>query len=208
MLNFIPILPLPVIVFPGEHLNLHITNPAYSALILDAQEKGKPFGLAIGQDKAFREFGTLAEILALPHVYKNGNLKVQLKGLRIFKILEHIESIPDKPYQGAIVDYPPEKKIRARQETRELILEEVSRLYRLLHLEKKIPIREAHWRAYDIAHKVGLSPEEEYEFFQLLNELERMEFLRRHLNKYLPVVRELEEMKRKVQLNGHFRLIK
>lgn len=208
MLNFIPILPLSNIVFPGEQLNLHITNPAYSALVLDCHRNGKPFGLAIHEERGLREFGTLAEITTMAKVFKNGSIKVSLIGKKIFKMLEVIDSIPDKPYQGAIVDYPPKKTVKAREETRQLILREVSRLYRLLHLEKKIPIREENWRAYDIAHKVGLSPDEEYEFFQLLNELERMEFLRRHLNKYLPVVRELEEMKRKVQLNGHFRLIK
>jgi hypothetical protein len=72
-------------------------------------------------------------------------------------------------------------------------------------LEKKFPETKKVWRSYDIAHNVGLSMDEEYEFLKLFNEVQRMEFLRRHLNKMLPVVLELEEMKKRIQMNGHFR---
>ena len=47
--------------------------------------------------------------------------------------------------------------------------------------------------------------DEEYEFLGLLNELQRQEYLKRHLAKVLPVVAEMETLKEKIKLNGHFK---
>ena len=62
--------------------------------------------------------------------------------------------------------------------------------------------------SYDLAHHAGLSVEEEYEFFCLLYELQRLEYLKRHLSKILPVVSGIESLKERIQLNGHFRELK
>ena len=39
----------------------------------------------------------------------------------------------------------------------------------------------------------------------LTTEAERQEYLRRHLERVLPVVAEMELLKQKIQLNGHFK---
>ncbi len=36
-------------------------------------------------------------------------------------------------------------------------------------------------------------------------ELQRQEYLKRHLQKVLPLLMEMEQLKEKVKLNGHFR---
>jgi hypothetical protein len=62
--------------------------------------------------------------------------------------------------------------------------------------------------SYDLAHHAGLALEEEYELLQLLHELQRLEYLKRHLAKVLPVVAGMETLKEKIQLNGHFKGLK
>ena len=59
--------------------------------------------------------------------------------------------------------------------------------------------------SYDVAHHAGLSLDEEYELLGLMNELQRQEYLKRHLVKVLPVVAEMESLKEKIKLNGHFK---
>ena len=59
--------------------------------------------------------------------------------------------------------------------------------------------------SYDVAHHAGLSLQEEYELLTLFNELQRQEYLKRHLQKVLPMLMEMEHLKEKVKLNGHFR---
>lgn len=205
MMNFIPIFPLNIVVFPGENLNLHVFEPRYIQLINECRQEQKPFGIPVTRGGALLEYGTLMEIGEIVKVYKNGKLNIRIKGQRIFRVLEVTGLLPEKLFEGAIVEYPENDIIKISPETEMLIINEVKRLYRLLHLEKKFPEMKKTWKSYDIAHKVGLSLEEEYEFLKLFNEVQRMEFLRRHLNKMLPVVMELENMKKRIQMNGHFR---
>ena len=62
--------------------------------------------------------------------------------------------------------------------------------------------------SYDLAHHAGLSLDEEYELLGLMHELQRLEYLKRHLQKVLPVVAGMETLKEKIQLNGHFKELK
>jgi hypothetical protein len=39
----------------------------------------------------------------------------------------------------------------------------------------------------------------------LFKEIHRLEYLRRHLNNMMPVIKELENMKERISRNGHFR---
>ena len=40
---------------------------------------------------------------------------------------------------------------------------------------------------------------------QLMHESQRLEYLKRHLKKIIPVITGAENLKEKVQLNGHFK---
>lgn len=205
MMNFIPIFPLSIVIFPEETVNLQVVERRYIRLINECHQEKKPFGIPVKRTDALLEYGTLTEIEEVVKTYKNGRMNIRIRGLRIFRILEITGPLPEKLFDGAIVEYPENSSIKVKPATEALIVEEVKRLYRLLHLEKKFPEAKSAWRSYDIAHKVGLSLGEEYEFLKLFNEVQRMEFLRRHLNKMLPVVLELEDMKKRIQMNGHFR---
>jgi hypothetical protein len=59
--------------------------------------------------------------------------------------------------------------------------------------------------SYEIGHLVGFSREQEYEMLQLFTEVQRLEYIRRHLKEIIPTIQELEEMKARIQRNGHFR---
>jgi len=43
---------------------------------------------------------------------------------------------------------------------------------------------------------------------ELLDEWQRLEYLRRHLQTTLPMMAEMESLKEKIKLNGHFRELK
>jgi uncharacterized protein len=205
MTNFIPIFPLNIVVYPGERLNLHIFEPRYKQLIKECIVDNKMFGIPCVTDGKVEEYGTLMEIVELAREYDNGEMDIVTRGTNIFRILEVVRSIPDKLYQGAIVNYPENVVERGNTEIGKLIVEEVKRLYSLLNVEEKFPIDEYTVISYGIAHFVGLTIEQEYELLGLFTELHRLEYLRRHLNTIIPVVKELEEVKARVKMNGHFR---
>ena len=207
MTNFVPIFPLGIVVYPGEQLNLHIFEPRYKQLINECFTEAKPFGIPTVLNNAVAEMGTLVEISEIVQVYDDGKLDVRSKGLQVFRILEVVKSIPDKLYSGAIVNYPATTGSGNMAMVREVITG-IRDLHRLLNVKKDFPKKDEELSSYDVAHHAGLSLEEEYELLGLLHELQRLEYLKRHLAKVLPVVAGMETLKEKIQLNGHFKGLK
>jgi len=205
MTNFIPIFPLNVIVFPGEKLNLHIFEPRYKQLINECQQESKAFGIPVVINSKVHEIGTLVKIIEIVRVLENGEMDIRTEGTSIFRILEVIKTIPDKLYSGAIVNYPENIEDQGKQLLMRKVIEGVRQLHRLLHISKEFKKPDEELRTYDIAHHAGLSLEEEYELLGLFKEEQRQEYLKRHLNKVLPVIAEMETLKERVKLNGHFK---
>ncbi len=204
MTNFIPIFPLNIVVYPGESLNLHIFEPRYKQLIRECHEAKKPFGIPTVIDNKMQEFGSLVEITEIFKVHDNGEMDIKTKGQRIFRILEIIKEIPDKLYMGAIVNYPVTHE-HGNKALMEKVMAGIRELHELLKIKKDFPLPDDKIKCFDIGHHIGLSLEEEYELLLLLDELQRQEYLKRHLAKAIPMVAGMEQLKEKIKLNGHFK---
>ncbi|HZH64523.1 MAG TPA: LON peptidase substrate-binding domain-containing protein [Flavisolibacter sp.] len=204
MTNFIPIFPLGLVVYPGESLNLHIFEPRYKQLINECYAANKPFGIPAIVNDRLQDYGTVVWVKELTTVHDNGEMDIKTEGEKVFRILEVIKEIPDKLYSGAIVNYPVNQQVGSADIMRRIIAS-LKELFKLLKVEKDFKKPEADLSSYDIAHHVGFSLQEEYEFLNLLHERQRQEYLRLHLAKVMPVLAEMENLKVKVKLNGHFK---
>ena len=204
MTNFIPIFPLGIVLYPGEHLNLHIFEPRYKQLITECHESKKPFGIPTVIENKMRDYGSLAEITEITKVYDNGEMDIKTVGTRIFRILEVITDVPDKLYSGAIVNYPDNYE-KGNPDVMRKVMKSIRDLHELLNVKKEFPGDDAKIRCYEVAHHVGLSLEEEYELLGLMDERQRQEYLKRHLTRVIPLVAGLEQLKEKIKLNGHFK---
>lgn len=207
MTNFIPIFPLAIVVYPGEQLNLHIFEPRYKQLIHECFETKKPFGIPAVIDDKINEMGTLVQVKEISQVYEDGKMDIKTGGLQVFRMLEVITELPDKLYSGAIVNYP-ENNYRGNRTLMNGIVKGIKELHKLLTIEKQFPKPDEELWSYDVAHHAGMSLQEEYELLELLQELQRQEYLKRHLTKVIPVLAEMEILKEKVKLNGHFKNLK
>jgi Lon protease-like protein len=205
MTNFIPIFPLGIVVYPGEAVNLHIFEPRYKQLVNECFTEGKPFGIPTVIDNKLNEMGTLVRITELVKVYDNGEMDIRTQGLRVFRVLEMIKTVPDKLFSGAIVNYPDNIEAFGKRQLMLKVIAAIRELHRLLNISKDFHKPDEELASYDIAHHAGLSLEQEYELLGLLREEQRQEFLKRHLGMVLPVIAEMETLKEKVKLNGHFK---
>jgi uncharacterized protein len=204
MTNFIPIFPLSIIVFPGENLNLHIFEPRYKQLITECFEQKKPFGIPAVVNKELKELGTLVEIKEIKKVYEDGKMDVTSSGVKVFRMLELIKEVPDKLYSGAIVTYPDDAD-DGNHLLMQKVVQGIKALHKLIEVSKDFKKPEEELKAFDVAHHMGLNVEEEYELLSLFREAQRQEYLKRHLGKVLPMLTEMDSLKVKVKLNGHFR---
>jgi Lon protease-like protein len=191
-------------VFPGENLNLHIFEPRYKQLIKECHEQKKPFGIPAVVNKELKELGTLVEVKEIRKVYDDGKMDISTTGIKVFRMLELIREIPDKLYSGAIVTYPETEEDGSRL-LMQKVVSSIKELHKLLQVSKDFKKPEDQLQAFDVAHHLGLNMEEEYELLGLFREAQRQEFLKRHLGKVIPMLAEMENLKEKVKLNGHFR---
>ncbi|MCF3110764.1 LON peptidase substrate-binding domain-containing protein [Niabella sp. CC-SYL272] len=204
MTNFIPIFPLSIVVFPGEQVNLHIFEPRYKQLIHESATSHKPFGIPVVVNNQLQEWGSLVHVEEIVKTYENGEMDIHTKGGDLFRILEVIREIPEKLYSGAIVNYPQNNR-NGNPEVMLQLVKQMRALHDYLQVKKEFRKEDHLLTAYDIAHHSGLTIEEEYEFLQLTQERQRQEYLKRHFEKTLPVFEQMNALKQKIQMNGHFR---
>lgn len=151
--------------------------------------------------------GTLVEILEVSKIYDDGKMDIKTSGLKVFRILEMVNELPEKLFGGAIVNYP-ENNENGNRALMQVVISGIRALHKLLKVDKDFKKREEELWSYDVAHHAGLSLAEEYELLELMHELQREEYLKRHLAKVLPVMAEMEILKERVKLNGHFKNLK
>jgi hypothetical protein len=115
--------------------------------------------------------------------------------------------LPGKLYSGAIVNYPDNDE-KGNRVLMQGIVKGIKELHKILNIEKKFTKADKELWSYDVAHHAGMSLQEEYELLELLQEMQRQEYLKRHLTKVIPVLAEMEILKEKVKMNGHFKNLK
>jgi len=204
MTNFIPIFPLGIVVYPGESLNLHIFEPRYKQLINECHTSGKDFGIPAVIEDRIQDYGSLVKVKEISKLYDNGEMDIKTSGTKVFRILEMINEVPDKLYGGAIVNYPDNHE-EGNPDVMRKVVKSIRELHKMLHVTKDFKKTDEELKSYDVAHHVGFSLQEEYELLGLMDERQRVEYLKRHLTKVIPMVAEMEQLKEKVKLNGHFK---
>lgn len=207
MTNFIPLFPLGIVVYPGEWLNLHIFEPRYRQLIKECKEENKSFGIPPVIGNRVQETGSIVLMKELVNEYEDGRMDIRVQGTRIFRMLEVVKTIPDKLYSGAIVHYP-DNRMTSNTVLLTGVLAAIRELHRRLNVTKKFQLPDEQLCSYDLAHHAGLSLEQEYELLELVDEWQRLEYLRRHLQSALPMIAEMDNLRERISLNGHFRELK
>ncbi len=192
-------------VYPGEHLNLHIFEPQYRQLIKDCIDSKKSFGIPSVLNGNVSELGTLMDITEISKLYDDGKMDIKTQGIKVFKILELVKELPDKSYSGAIVTYPHNNMNDGKKMLMKKILAGIRTIHKQLNVTKEFPLPDDELKSYDVAHHAAMSIEEEYLLLEYTHELHRQEYLKRHINKLLPVLAEMEALRKKIKLNGHFK---
>ncbi|MEM9992058.1 MAG: LON peptidase substrate-binding domain-containing protein [Bacteroidota bacterium] len=203
MNTLLPLFPLQLVAFPGEALNLHIFEPRYRQLIQEAESTGQAFGIPAFIEGRLQTHGTEMELLSIEKVYANGKMDVKTRGIRVFRMQEFFETVPEKLYAGGQVEYvdnSPKGDIILSKKIVELLEE----LYQFMDIKKPIPAVED-VQTFDLGHHVGFTLEQEYKMLQLSDEVDRQELMLNHLKRLIPTVRQMEDLRKRVQMNGHFK---
>lgn len=198
----IPIFPLKLVVFPGEELNLHVFEPRYKQLISECKEHDLTFGIPAFIDDRIMSVGTEVQLSKIHQVYEDGRMDISTKAVDIFRIHEVLEHLDDKLYSGAVVEAYPFETEDDKTLNQEIYLK-ILELFKALQIEKQIPAYDQ-ISSFNIGHFIGLNLDQEYELLQIQDEKSRQHYILQHLNQILPVARQMNRIRKKAKMNGHF----
>lgn len=207
MNNLLPLFPLKLVAFPGEKLNLHIFEPRYLQLIDECEAEGTTFGIPPYLDGKLMPFGTELRLVKIEKRHPDGKIDIRTEGVGIFRIDEFQPIVAGKLYAGATIDRM-ELDYEGDFSKVNTILDRVAELFSIMKINKDIPDNTPQFTTYDLAHHVGFSIEQEYEFLRIPNEVDRQIYMLRHFDKLIPIVQEMEKLRKRVQMNGHFKDLK
>jgi uncharacterized protein len=208
MTNFIPLFPLGLVVYPNETINLHIFEPRYKQLITESVHNNKPFGIATVIQNELQEYACLVKITAIVKTYNNGEMDIKVEGQSIIRILQFVETLPDKLYSGAIVNYPNNVLEASNPYKLQKIKTKAATVYQQLNLNTKINLNNTLLNSYSFGHFTGLNLMQEYELLALLTEDLRLDYVLYYMQELLNNMPQTLALQERIKLNGHFRLNK
>lgn len=206
MISSLPIFPLNLVVVPGEELNLHIFEPRYKELIRDVRNGGGQFGIVPFLNGKVADVGTLVTLNSIEKTYSDGRMDISTEGVSVFDMEQFINPLPNKMYGGAEVELRHEFAI-TDYGLREDVMSHLYKLYALLKMQMDVEMEEVDNLSYFLLHRVGLDLEGEYQLLKLRTETERLTQINNHIKASLPVIEEMERMRTRAKMNGHFKYL-
>lgn len=198
----IPLFPLKSVFFPGETVPLHIFEARYKQLISDCREEAITFGIPVYFNNKL-EFGTEVQLVEVVNTYAKGEMDVLCVARQVFKLTSFEPQMSDKLYPGGTVEFL-EYDFIAQSSYKAEVLKKIEQLYEIMELTNT-PIDVGKYNSFVLAHKIGLSYEQEYELLQLGKEKNRLDFIYNHLLTTIKVLSQVERTRKTIELNGHFK---
>jgi len=198
----LPLFPLQSVFFPGETVPLHIFEERYQQLIKDCRNEAITFGIPVYIHDGLA-YGTEVQLVEVVTTYTGGEMDVVCVARQVFKIITFDNEMDGKLYAGGIVQFL-DNVNDADKVLKQEVMEGIEELYGLMGVPHT-PIPLEKFNSYVLAHKMGLSFEQEYELLQMARESERLSFIRGHLLATITVLKEVDRTKRNIEMNGDFR---
>lgn len=101
----IPMLPLGLVLLPGETTKLHIYEERYKQLINECMSNHASFGIPYMEKGAITGYGCEVKIKRILKTYDHGEMDILIEGSNLFKLIEYSKVLTPKLYGAAMVEY-------------------------------------------------------------------------------------------------------
>ena len=198
----LPLFPFQSVFYPGETVPLHIFEDRYKQLIHDCRREALTFGIPVYINNSI-SYGTEVQLVEVVNTYESGEMDVVCVARQIFKVLSFEQQLEGKLYAGGEVAFL-ETENDADVDLRAEVLQKVEELYDIMDVPftKTSPKQ---FNSYSLAHKMGLSFEQEYELLLMTKETDRLNFIKAHLEATTHVLNKVNRTKEVIEMNGHFK---
>ena len=100
MSKFIALFPLNVILLPGERMRLHIFETRYKQLINECVDMDKNLGIPFVRFSKLTGTGSEVRVSKVINHYANGEMDIEIEGVKIFQLMDFQDPFPGKLYAG------------------------------------------------------------------------------------------------------------
>jgi len=186
--RYIPLFPLPVLLFPGEEIPLHIFEPRYKQLIKDCMGAGSTFGIPYVRGSYLEQLGSEVRLKNVLNTYHDDSMDISVEALKLFKITKFDEFMDEKLYGAGKVKELPPLDFPAHGAIRDKFLDYQKRFSE----EELTPGEVDQLTALQMAAKAGFSYDQKMEILNLAHTSEQLTYIYQELQ-MLYKIREIEE---------------
>jgi len=198
----IPLFPLNVVLFPGEHLPLHIFEPRYRQMVRDCLATRSPFGMLLALPDGIVRVGCTAEILEITKRYDDGRMDILTVGRHPFRI---VDLFSENPLLEGMVDYLDDKESLPEPRKQKELTELYEACYTLVFtsmprtLEHSCP----ELLSFAVAAALPMDLLWEQQILELRSEAERQERLLTYLREWALHLQKMATLRHRRAASGH-----
>ncbi len=196
--TILPLFPLSVVILPKQSITLHIFEPRYKQLIRDCLEFDSAFGIPFVYKSLLRLYGTVVKIKEITKEYPSGEMDIVIEGESVFQLKEAMDKMPQKLYNGALVQIYPQIELPM-----DLFFKEQFKRFAnskkngLDHIDE-IEIASTY---FDAARLMQLSEVEKYLLLSNHSVDQKIALLKNKMKYHLLIQKQLEQVQDKLHLN-------
>lgn len=199
--RLLPLFPLPVVLFPGAALPLHIFEERYRLMIGEAVRDSSEFGVLLVEDGKLTTVGCTATVKRVVREYDEGEFDIATEGQRRYRTLSLDQT---KPYLQAWVEFfDDEEAPPPESEQRKHVLDLSERITKALRSPSLPDLSSTALPSFVIAHTLPLDLAFKQQLLAKRTERERIEALAEHLEALLERVQKIQKTQQTARTNGH-----
>jgi len=101
----IPLLPMHMVLFPGETTKLYIFEDRYRQMIDECLENDASFGIAYTEQGVVQTYGSEVKINRVLKTYENGGMDILIEATHLFRLIEYSEILKPKLYGAGMIEH-------------------------------------------------------------------------------------------------------
>ena len=198
----IPLFPLPLVLFPGMQLPLHIHEEKYKEMVGECPKSESEFGILLLNDDQLSNVGCTARVTQIHTQYADGNLDIFTEGRRRFHVLDLLQRGDSLE---ATIEYFDDENDDVPDDLLERVLKSYQAMIKLQTrgLGGVKGIFDPKQFSFFIASTTDMEMEEKQTLLELTSTTERMRKLDGSLDQIVKRLEELARIERAAGLNGH-----
>lgn len=199
----ISVFPLPLVIIQGEEVRLHIFESRYKNLVRHCVSERSSFVIPMVFEGQLQYSGAEVEVEKVIREYPGGEMDIICRAIARVRVQEYYESASANIASTALItiaDFLPDEDKELSLRLQDLLLE----FYSIAGIQA--PFEAGNFAGiHEVYHKCGLSTRQEMDLADLGSTRKRQYYLIEHLKRTIPVLQEVENMKSKIRMNGHFK---